>query len=77
MSPAELDDLKSVAPEIDPVVCRGAAQAIEQAPGAVACYGFITRDLIRAGRSLRWVQQPSAGVEGLMEIPSWSTATSS
>jgi phosphoglycerate dehydrogenase-like enzyme len=69
MSPAELDDLKSVAPEIDLVVCRGEAEASEQARGAVACYGFITRDVIRAGRSLRWVQQPSAGVEGLMEIP--------
>jgi phosphoglycerate dehydrogenase-like enzyme len=69
MSPAELDDLKSVAAELDLVVCRGAAEAIEQAPGAVACYGFITRDVIRAGQSLRWVQQPSAGVEGVMEIP--------
>jgi phosphoglycerate dehydrogenase-like enzyme len=50
-------------------VCRSEAEAIEQAPGAVACYGFITPGVIRAGRSLRWVQQPSAGVEGLMEIP--------
>ena len=69
MSPAELDDLKSVAPDIGLVFCPGEAEAVEQAAGAVACYGFITRDVIWAGKSLRWVQQPSVGVEGLMEIP--------
>ena len=66
MSPAELDDLKSVAPDIGLVFCPGEAEAVEQAAGAVACYGFITHDVIRAGKSLRWVQQPSVGVEGLM-----------
>ena len=50
-------------------MCRSEAEAIGQAAGAVASYGFISRDVIRAGKSLRWVQQPSAGVEGLMEIP--------
>jgi phosphoglycerate dehydrogenase-like enzyme len=69
MSPAEIDDLKAVAPDIELVVCHSETEAIEKAPGAVACYGFITPSMIRAGRSLRWVQQPSAGVEGLMEIP--------
>ena len=69
MNPAELNDLKATAADIDLVQCRSEAEAIEQAPGAAACYGFITRGLIRAGKSLRWVQQPSAGVEGLMEIP--------
>jgi phosphoglycerate dehydrogenase-like enzyme len=69
MSAAETDDLKSVAPAIELVACRGEAEAIEQAAGAVACYGFITPGVIRASKSLRWVQQPSAGVEGLMDIP--------
>jgi phosphoglycerate dehydrogenase-like enzyme len=69
MNPAELDDLKAVASDLELVACRSEAEAIEQAPGAVACYGFITPGVIRAGKSLRWVQQPSAGVEGRMEIP--------
>ena len=68
MNPAELNDLKSVAPDIELVTCGSEAEAIEQAPGAAASYGFISRGVIRAGKSLRWVQQPSAGVEGLMEI---------
>jgi phosphoglycerate dehydrogenase-like enzyme len=69
MSPADIDDLKTASPDIDLVVCRNDAEALEQAAGAAACYGLITREVIRAGKSLRWVQQPSAGVEGLMEIP--------
>jgi phosphoglycerate dehydrogenase-like enzyme len=69
MEPSALADLKSAAPGIDLVECRSEAEAIEQAPGAAACYAFITSGVIRASKSLKWVQQPSAGVEGLMEIP--------
>ena len=69
MEPAALADLKAAASGLDLVECRSQAEAIEQAPGAAACYGFLTRPLIRAGKSLKWVQQPSAGVEHLMEIP--------
>src|SRR5262249_1752577 len=68
--PAGLADLKAAAPGVDLVECRSQAEAIEQAAGgAAASYSFITQELIRAGKSLRWVQEPSAGVEGLMEIP--------
>jgi phosphoglycerate dehydrogenase-like enzyme len=69
MEPSALADLKAAAPGVDLVECRSEAEAIEQAPGAAACYSFLTPALIRAGKSLRWVHQPSAGVEGLMEIP--------
>src|SRR5262249_12689892 len=69
MSPAELDDLKSIAPDIGLVFCPSEAEPIEQVAGAIACYGSITRDVIRAGKSLRWLRQPSVGVERLMEIP--------
>jgi phosphoglycerate dehydrogenase-like enzyme len=67
--PAELTDLKTAAPGLELIECRSEAEAIEQAPGAAGCYGFITPAVIRAGKSLRWVQQGSAGVEGLLEIP--------
>jgi hypothetical protein len=69
MEPAALADLKAAAPGVDLVECRSEAEAIEQAPGAAASYAFITAGVIRASKSLKWVQQPSAGVEGLMEIP--------
>jgi phosphoglycerate dehydrogenase-like enzyme len=69
MGPGALDDLKAAAPGVDLIECRSESEAVEQVPGAAACYGFITPRLIRTGKALRWVQQPSAGVEGLMEIP--------
>ena len=65
--PAELAELKAAAPALELVECQTEAEAIEQAPGAAACYAFITPGLIRAGKSLKWVQQASAGVETLLE----------
>jgi phosphoglycerate dehydrogenase-like enzyme len=67
--PDDLAELKVAAPEAELVECRNEAEALEQVRDAVACYGFITPRLIREGRALEWVQQPSAGVEQLMEIP--------
>ena len=67
--PGELDELQSAAPGVELVQCRSEDEATEHAAGAAACYGFISRRLIRAGKSLKWVQQPSAGVEHLIEIP--------
>src|SRR5262249_43107349 len=69
MEPEALADLKAAASGLDLVECRSQAEAIAQAPEAAACYGFLNRELIRAGTSLKWVQQTSAGVEHLMEIP--------
>jgi phosphoglycerate dehydrogenase-like enzyme len=69
MEPSDLADLKTAAPALELLECRSEAEAIQQAPAAAACYGFITPGVIRAGKSLKWVQQASAGVEGLLEIP--------
>src|SRR5262245_53499858 len=68
-NPDQLSELQAIAAGVDLVQCRNEDEAVERALDADACYGFITPRLIRAGKSLRWVQQPSAGVEHLMEIP--------
>jgi phosphoglycerate dehydrogenase-like enzyme len=68
-SPKEIAELKAAAPAIELVECRNEQEAIAQASEADAVYGLITPQVIRAGKSLRWVQQPSAGVEHLLEIP--------
>jgi phosphoglycerate dehydrogenase-like enzyme len=68
MEPEALADLKAAASGLNLVECRSQAEAIAQVPEAAACYGFLNRELIRAGTSLKWVQQTSAGVEHLMEI---------
>jgi phosphoglycerate dehydrogenase-like enzyme len=68
-NPEPLSELQAAAPEADLVPCRNEDEAVERVSDADACYGFLTPRVIRAGKSLRWVQQPSAGVEHLMEIP--------
>ncbi len=67
--PQELAELKAAAPGIELVECRSEEDAIAQASDADAVYAWITPQVIRKAKSLRWVQQPSAGVEHLLEIP--------
>jgi phosphoglycerate dehydrogenase-like enzyme len=67
--PERLSELAEAAPEVELVQCRDDAEALANVAGAHASYGFISAKLIRAGKDLRWVQQGSAGVEQLMEIP--------
>jgi phosphoglycerate dehydrogenase-like enzyme len=67
--PEELADLKNAAPSVQLVECKSEDEAIRQVVDAQASYGFLSQAVIRAGKSLRWVQQPSAGVEHLVEMP--------
>src|SRR5438067_1442669 len=68
-SPEHLADLKAAATDVELVECRDAREALAHAADADASYGYITPEILRAGKQLKWVQQPSAGVEHLMEIP--------
>src|SRR5262249_40671721 len=69
MKPEELADLKNSAPSVQLVECKSEEEAIRQVAGAHGSYGFLSQSVIRAGKSLKWVQQPSAGVEHLVEMP--------
>jgi phosphoglycerate dehydrogenase-like enzyme len=66
---ADFEDLRAAAPSAELVVCRSQREAQEKVAEAHATYGFITPALIRNGPHLRWVQQPSAGVETVVTIP--------
>jgi phosphoglycerate dehydrogenase-like enzyme len=68
-NPEQLSQLQAAAPGIELVQCRNENETFERVTDADALYGFITPRVIGAGKSLRWVQQPSAGVEHLMKIP--------
>ncbi len=68
-TPNELAELKAAAPGIELVQCQTEEDAIGHAADADAVYAWISPQVIRAAKSLRWVQQPSAGVEHLLEIP--------
>ena len=62
-------------PEVELVV---AENSLEQIRDVDAAFGFIDAAHIRAGKKLRWVQQGSAGVEGVVDHPrAASSATSS
>ena len=65
----QLSELREAAPGAELIECRNENDAVASVGDAVASFGFISPRLIRAGKKLRWVQQPSAGVEHLMEIP--------
>src|SRR5258708_5907886 len=72
IAPAEaeqLAELKAAAPGVELVVCRDAGEALAHAPEADASYGYITREILAAGKRLKWVQQGSAGVEHLVAMP--------
>ena len=69
MKPDELADLKNAAPSVQLVECKNEEEAIREVVDAHASYGYLSQSVIRAGKSLRWVQQPSAGVEHLVEMP--------
>jgi phosphoglycerate dehydrogenase-like enzyme len=64
-----LSDLHAAAPDAELVQCRSEDEAVAEVMDADACYGFLSPRVIRTGKSLRWIQQPSAGVEHLIEIP--------
>ncbi len=65
----QIAELKAVAPGVELIVCKDASAALAHAAQAHVLFGFITREIIRAGVNLRWVQQTSAGVEGVLAIP--------
>src|SRR4051812_19892774 len=64
--PERVEDLRSAVPEVELVVAK---DSLEQVRDVDASFGFIDAAHIRAGKKLRWVQQGSAGVEGVVTIP--------
>ncbi len=61
--PARLAELKRVAPEIEFIPVKTAADAAKVAGDADAVLGFCTADIVKAGGKLRWIQVGHAGVE--------------
>jgi phosphoglycerate dehydrogenase-like enzyme len=64
--PERIEDLKSAVPRVELVVVE---DSLQQVRDVVATFGFIDAAHLRAGKNLRWVQQGSAGVEGVVTIP--------
>jgi phosphoglycerate dehydrogenase-like enzyme/glyoxylase-like metal-dependent hydrolase (beta-lactamase superfamily II) len=63
LMPAQLLELKRIAPEVLFVPVKTAQDAAREAASADAVLGFCSADIVRAGKKLRWIQISHAGVE--------------
>src|SRR5205823_7701863 len=61
--PARLAELKRVAPEIEFIPVKDAADAAKNIEDADAVIGFCSADIVKNGKKLRWIQTGHAGVE--------------
>jgi phosphoglycerate dehydrogenase-like enzyme len=66
--PGIVEQLQPVAPGVEIVVADRATIA-KQAATADVAIGFCTPELVAAGKSLRWIQLVTAGVEHCVSIP--------
>lgn len=64
-----LAELAYLAPGVEVRVARKPAEAVTMAVDADALLGRPTAPILRRGTRLRWIQSPSAGVEGPLAIP--------
>jgi phosphoglycerate dehydrogenase-like enzyme len=71
-NPERLAQLRLVAPGVDIKVARTPEEANAVIGEVDASLGWLSADLIRRGTRLRWVQWPSAGVEGVVAIPGFA-----
>jgi phosphoglycerate dehydrogenase-like enzyme len=62
------EHVQAAAPGVEVVVARPGELA-QQAAGADVVIGFCTPELIAAGKSIRWIQLVTAGVESCVGIP--------
>jgi phosphoglycerate dehydrogenase-like enzyme/glyoxylase-like metal-dependent hydrolase (beta-lactamase superfamily II) len=61
--PGQLTELKRVAPEVEFLPAKTPEDAAKLARNADAVLGFGTPEILKAGKTLRWVQVGSAGVD--------------
>jgi phosphoglycerate dehydrogenase-like enzyme len=67
--PALLPALQAVAPGVELVPAKDAAEAAKLAGGVDAVLGFCTPEVLATGTTIRWIQAYSAGVERCVSIP--------
>jgi phosphoglycerate dehydrogenase-like enzyme/glyoxylase-like metal-dependent hydrolase (beta-lactamase superfamily II) len=63
LMPAQLLELKRVAPEVFFIPVKSVAEAAKEAAGADAVVGYCSADIVKANPKLRWIQVSHAGVE--------------
>jgi phosphoglycerate dehydrogenase-like enzyme/glyoxylase-like metal-dependent hydrolase (beta-lactamase superfamily II) len=64
LMPAELNQLKKIAPDVLFVPVKDAEEAAKEVADADAVLGFATSEVISKGKSLRWIQTGAYGLDG-------------
>jgi cyclase len=63
LMPARLAELKAIAPEVEFIPVLSPEEAVKVVGDADAVLGFITPQVVKAGKNLRWVQVGSTDVD--------------
>ena len=66
LSPSELEQVRSVSPELEIVNALTEEEALAAVPQAVGMYGDLSKEMLARAESLRWLQTPIAGLEHYM-----------
>ncbi len=66
LSPSELEQVRSVSPELEIVNALTEEEALAAVPQAVGMYGNLSKEMLARAESLRWLQTPIAGLEHYM-----------
>jgi len=61
--------IAAMAPDVEFVTAQSAADAASKAKNVDAVIGVCTPEIVEAGKSIRWIQLTSAGVEQCVRIP--------
>jgi phosphoglycerate dehydrogenase-like enzyme len=69
LDPELVPSLQAVAPGVELVPAKDAAEAAQLAGGVDAVLGFCTPEVLSAGAAIRWIQVYSAGVERCVAMP--------
>src|SRR5262245_41626122 len=67
--PKIAEQLQASAPGVEFVVVNSPAEAAKKAANVDAVIGLCTPDILAAGKSIRWIQLVTAGVENCVAIP--------
>jgi phosphoglycerate dehydrogenase-like enzyme/glyoxylase-like metal-dependent hydrolase (beta-lactamase superfamily II) len=63
LMPARLEELKLIAPDVEFIPAKSAADAAKVVGDADAVVGYCSADIVKAGKNLRWIQSGHAGIE--------------
>ena len=66
---SNLSDMTETYENLQFVTANGNKEMLSHAGDVDAVIGWVSRDVVKKGSNIQWIQSPSAGVEGFISIP--------